>query len=178
MFDMALIDECKNINVPTQIVRAIVKEESSSNILSVNVNHEGKSLVSYKPKTKDEAIQLANSWINKGYAVDLGLMQLNSENFDKFNIKTNEALNPCTNIKVASTIYYNFFKKLNTKIPYKKRVQMALSGYNTGDYKKGFNNGYVAKYDKHLDFTDNKNVKEYAKYLLSIKFPSSLVATY
>ncbi len=176
MIDIALINECKHNEVPVKIVQAIIKEESNKNPLSINVNKDGKSLISYSPKTKEKAKQLAKFWIDKGYTVDIGLMQLNSANFDNYNITIEKALNPCKNIKVASSIYYKFFKALNKKIPLKTRVYKAFSAYNTGSYSKGFKNGYVAKYKKYFGTSySNKDFKKYANYLLSIKFPSSQV---
>ena len=43
MFD-GMIDTCKHNQVPTEIVRKIMKVESSKNQLSINVNHDGKSI--------------------------------------------------------------------------------------------------------------------------------------
>lgn len=151
MLDLAIVDICKNQSVPSYIVRAIIKNESARNPLSINVNHKGKSLISYNPKTKEKAFQLAKSWINKGYTVDIGLMQFNSANFGsypKYSIK--DMLDPCKNIKVASTIYHRNFIAINKKYSFSQRVLMALSAYNTGSYTKGFKNGYVAKYEPSL----------------------------
>lgn len=89
MFD-GMIDTCKHNQVPTEIVRKIMKVESSKNQLSINVNHDGKSLVSFNPKTKLEAKKIAIEWMNKGYTIDVGVMQLNSENFSKFNISIDD----------------------------------------------------------------------------------------
>lgn len=173
MFD-GMIDTCKHNQVPTEIVRKIMKVESSKNQLSINVNHDGKSLVSFNPKTKLEAKKIAIEWMNKGYTVDVGLMQLNSENFSKFNISIDEALEPCTNIKVASTIYNNFYKLTNKNDNEILRIQQALSGYNTGNLLNGFKNGYVAKYEISssdlVAVVDKKELKKYAESLLAMRF--------
>ena len=60
MLDSLFIEQCKNPVVPTQIVKMIVQEESSKNPYSINVNKDGKSFVSFTPKTKDEAIKIWN----------------------------------------------------------------------------------------------------------------------
>ncbi len=178
MFDMALIDECKHNEVPTKIVQAIIKEESSKNPFSININKDGRSIISYHPKTKKKAKLLAKYWIDKGYSVDVGLMQINSTNFKQYNLSLDRALNACTNIKVASTIYYKFFNSLNKNTPLNTRIYKAFSAYNTGSYSRGFKNGYVAKYKKYFGTTyvKTKDLKKYARYLLSIKFSSSQVA--
>ena len=71
MIDTLFIEQCKNPTVPTSIVRMIVQEESSKNPYAVNVNKDGKSFISFIPKTKDEAITIAQSYINAGFSVDV-----------------------------------------------------------------------------------------------------------
>ena len=151
MIDTLLIEQCKNPTVPTAIVRMIVQEESSKNPYAVNVNKDGKSFISFIPKTKDEAITIAQSYINAGFSVDVGYMQLNSDNFKQLNTTLENALEPCKNIYLSSTIFYNFYKDTSKKDSSITRVQKSLSAYNTGSYELGFKNGYVAKYDKYFE---------------------------
>lgn len=150
MIDTLFIEQCKNPTVPTSIVRMIVQEESSKNPYAVNVNKDGKSFISFIPKTKDEAITIAQSYINAGFSVDVGYMQLNSDNFKQLNTTLENALEPCKNIYLSSTIFYNFYKDTSKKDSSITRVQKSLSAYNTGSYELGFKNGYVAKYDKYF----------------------------
>ena len=151
MLDSLFIEQCKNPVVPTQIVKMIVQEESSKNPYSINVNKDGKSFVSFTPKTKDEAIKIAQTYINAGFSVDVGYMQLNSDNFELFNTTLEKAIEPCQNLFCASTVYYNFFKNTSKESPKIQRVKQSLSAYNTGSYELGFKNGYVAKYDKYFE---------------------------
>lgn len=150
MIDTLFIEQCKNPTVPTAILRMIVQEESSKNPYAVNVNKDGKSFISFIPKTKDEAITIAQSYINAGFSVDVGYMQLNSDNFKQLNTTLENALEPCKNIYLSSTIFYNFYKDTSKKDSSITRVQKSLSAYNTGSYELGFKNGYVAKYDKYF----------------------------
>ena len=151
MIDTLLIEQCKNPIVPTKIVKMIVQEESSKNPYAVNVNKDGRSFISFIPKTKNEAITIAQSYINAGFSVDVGYMQLNSDNFKQLNTTLENALEPCKNIYLSSTIFYNFYKDTSKKDSSITRVQKSLSAYNTGSYEKGFENGYVAKYDKYFE---------------------------
>ena len=151
MIDTLFIEQCKNPTVPTAIVRMIVQEESSKNPYAVNVNKDGKSFISFIPKTKDEAIKIAQTYINAGFSVDVGYMQLNSDNFKQLNTTLENALEPCKNIYLSSTIFYNFYKDTSKKDSSITRVQKSLSAYNTGSYELGFKNGYVAKYDKYFE---------------------------
>jgi type IV secretion system protein VirB1 len=104
-------------------------------------------------------------------------MQVNSANLTKYNTTVKEMLDPCKNIYVASSIYYDFYKNTPKNDTQLLRTQKALSAYNTGSYTKGFKNGYVGKYFSGAPHSTPKHVKKYAKYLLSIKFPSRLTAT-
>lgn len=151
MLDSLFIEQCKNPTVPTQIVKMIVQEESSKNPYAVNVNKDGKSFISFTPTNKNEAIKIAQSYINAGFSVDVGFMQLNSDNFASLNTTLEKAIEPCQNIFFASTVYYNFFKNTNKENPKIIRVKQSLSAYNTGSYELGFKNGYVAKYDKYFE---------------------------
>lgn len=151
MIDTLFIEQCKNPIVPTSIVKMIVQEESSKNPYAVNVNKDGKSFISFIPKTKNEAITIAQSYINAGFSVDVGYMQLNSDNFKQLNTTLENALEPCKNIYLSSTIFYNFYKDTSKKDSSITRVQKSLSAYNTGSYELGFKNGYVAKYDKYFE---------------------------
>ena len=151
MIDTLFIEQCKNPIVPTSIVKMIVQEESSKNPYAVNVNKDGKSFISFIPKTKDEAITIAQSYINAGFSVDVGYMQLNSDNFKQLNTTLENALEPCKNIYLSSTIFYNFYKDTSKKDSSITRVQKSLRAYNTGSYELGFKNGYVAKYDKYFE---------------------------
>lgn len=183
MFDVAFIEQCKNPYAPTQIVQQIINNESGKNEYAINVNSNGKSLKAYIPKTKEKAAKIAKEWIAKGYTVDIGLMQINSDNLAKYNTTVDEVLDPCKNINVASSIYHNAYKKTPKTDSPLLRTKKALSVYNTGTLTKGFRNGYVARYfpGTKSKYTQNKpiskKVKKYARYLLSIKFPSSQIAT-
>lgn len=158
MLDALFIEQCKNINVPTKIVQAIVQNESAKKPFTVNVNKDGKSYISFNPKTKDEAKKIATNYINAGFSVDVGYMQLNSDNFSRLDTNLDEALDPCKNIYFASTIFFNFYEKTNTNKPKLERVKETLSAYNTGSFTRGFKNGYVAKYEKYLE-TKNYQAK-------------------
>lgn len=151
MIDTLFIEQCKNPGVPTVIVKAIIENESAKKPFAINVNKDGKSFVSFIPKTKDEAIKIAQSYINAGFSVDVGYMQLNSDNFKQLNTTLENALEPCKNIYLSSTIFYNFYKDTSKKDSSITRVQKSLSAYNTGSYELGFKNGYVAKYDKYFE---------------------------
>lgn len=145
MIDALLIDQCKNLNVETSIIQAIMKVESNYNDLVVNVNKVG----SFKAKTKDEAKSIIQDYMAKGYSVDIGLMQFNSNNlqypaFSHYSF--DDLLDSCKNIKAGSDIFYLAYESTDKNLNHQERIQQALSIYNTGNKEFGFKNGYVAKY--------------------------------
>ncbi|EAI1592275.1 lytic transglycosylase [Campylobacter jejuni] len=158
MIDIALIEQCKNPNVETQIIQKIIQIESHNQQFAININKIG----SFIPKTKDEAKTLTQSFINKGYSVDIGLMQFNSNNLKTPTFKNysiDDLLDPCKNIKAGSDIFYLAYEMTNENLAKEERINQALSIYNTGDLKKGFSNGYVAKYDSTAKMIDNLEEK-------------------
>lgn len=161
MFDVAMIEACKNPNVDTQIIQQIIDVESSNNRYAINVNSKGKSIVSLFAKSKEEASAKAKEYINKGYSVDLGLMQFNSNNLGLKVFKhldVDSVLEPCANIKAGSDVFYYAYEATSNKLPHKERLLKALSIYNTGNDKKGFTNGYVAQYK--MDSVSTPAVKQ------------------
>ncbi|MDN5071438.1 lytic transglycosylase domain-containing protein [Aliarcobacter butzleri] len=150
MIDIAFLESCKNPNVDNSIIQQIVRVESNKNPFSINVNKDGKSFISFSPKTKIDAIKIARKYISEGYNIDIGLMQFNSNNL---NLKTfsdlsvDDLLDPCINIKSGSDLFYLAYESTDIKLTKEERTKIALSIYNTGDKDLGFKNGYVDKYN-------------------------------
>ncbi|MDG2633015.1 transglycosylase SLT domain-containing protein, partial [Vibrio parahaemolyticus] len=87
MMDIDQYSHCIYQVHPTTIEQ-VIKNESNFRPLAINVN----ALPNQKPpritqpKTKQEAIQLANYYVSLGHSVDLGLMQINSKNLAPFGV--------------------------------------------------------------------------------------------
>jgi len=145
MIDMALIDMCKNPNVDSNIIQQIIRVESSFQKFVVNVN----KLDSFVLKTPEEAEKTAKEYIEKGYSVDMGLMQFNSKNLRLpifSHLSVNDLFDPCKNIKAGSDVFFLAYESTNKNLSKEERINKALSIYNTGNQDLGFKNGYVAKY--------------------------------
>ncbi|MGF1877450.1 lytic transglycosylase domain-containing protein [Photobacterium frigidiphilum] len=148
MFDIAPLEHCIN-QVHPAMVQKIIAVESANNPIAINVNIlKGKPKPRYTPpKTKAAAIRLANDYIKQGHSVDLGLMQVNSNNLTHYGVTVNDMFNPCKNINVGSTILYEAYQRaLRTKKEPQIALRHALSIYNTGNMTYGFKNGYVNRY--------------------------------
>lgn len=140
-----LIETCA-INTHPKTVKAVIRVESAGNYLAIGVNGNLKLRKAQNPK---DAAQLAQYAISKGYSVDIGLMQINSNNIRKFGLSLEEAFNPCTNIRLGTKILSsNYSNAVDYHGEGQGALKAALSAYNTGSMTKGFRNGYVGKYYK------------------------------
>ncbi|PHJ03285.1 lytic transglycosylase domain-containing protein [Campylobacter fetus] len=160
MFDLAIIENCKNPNVSSPIIKQIIQIESNFNEFAINVNKIG----SFTPKTKDEAINLAKKYISNGYSVDIGLMQFNSKNLNSklfLHYSIDDLLDVCKNIKAGSDLFYLAYESTDPNLDKNERINKALSVYNTGNQQLGFKNGYVAKFD--IQNSNNIEIQKIAR---------------
>jgi type IV secretion system protein VirB1 len=132
-------------NVAPATLEAVISVESGGNPLALNVN----GLAVQPPPARDvsDAERVAASFIARGYSVDLGLMQVNSRNLVELGLTVEQVLDPCTNIRGGATILTaDYTEAARTRGEGQSALQAALSAYNTGDFYRGFANGYVAHY--------------------------------
>ena len=83
--------------VPELIIRAVIDTESSGNPIAINM--EGKA---YYHRSAEEAADFLHRY--KGRSIDVGLMQVNSFWFRKFNIPQAFGLRECFNINFGTWI--------------------------------------------------------------------------
>ena len=136
-------------DVSPQTIQEIIRVESSGNPLSINVN---RLPISEQPRaqTTEEAVSVARYYIEAGYSVDMGLMQVNSENLAWLGIGLDNLqilFNPCANITAGAAILSESYQRAALVYgPGQTALQAALSAYNTGNFLSGFSNGYVARF--------------------------------
>lgn len=138
------LKECSP-NVAANTMLAIIKTESNSFPWSIGLNIKGKRLFS-QPANFNQAVKWVNYLEQNKYNFDVGLAQVNIKNIHKFGYKAQDLLDPCTNLKVSSSILHKNYNqaRLNSSNSYEALLK-ALSAYNTGNYSSGFTNGYVNK---------------------------------
>ena len=132
-------------NVAPVTLEAIIQVESAGNPLALYVN----GARTQPPPAKDarEAAQVATRFIQRGYSVDLGLMQVNSRNLAALGMTVEQVLDPCANVRTGATILTaDYAAAVRSRGPGEAALQAALSAYNTGDFQRGFANGYVARF--------------------------------
>lgn len=130
--------------VHTTTLEAIVTHESRANIYAIGVNGDYK--LPKQPSNFEEAVSTAKWLHSEGYNFDAGLAQINIKNFEWLGLSIEDSFDSCKNLaaaeKVLTTCYERAVKEFEEGQP---ALQAALSCYNTGNFEKGFANGYVYK---------------------------------
>jgi|SRR5215469_67217 len=79
-------------------------------------------------------------------SVDVGLMQISTDEAVRRHIQPAALLDPCTNVRTGWSILEDDYKiEVNRFGPGQVALQHALSRYNTGDTNRGIDNGYLAR---------------------------------
>ena len=133
-------------NIAPVTLEAVIQVESHGDPLLLHVN--GPTAQPRNSGDADEAAALARRYIAQGYSVDLGLMQVNSRNLAELGYTIEQMLgDPCANIRAgAAVLTADYAAAVRTHGEDQAALQAALSAYNTGDFHRGFENGYVARY--------------------------------
>jgi len=84
--------------VPVKLLYAISKVESDLEPYCININSHGKSAGSKCYNDYQSAYYVAERLFNSGYNIDIGLMQINSENIKDNHWNIANVLYPCTNV--------------------------------------------------------------------------------
>lgn len=127
-------------SVAPSTTNAIIQTESSGNPYAIGDNTTRKS---HFPKSRREAVQLADNLLSLGHSLDMGLMQINSSHLKSRNLSLDEIFDPCSNINIGTSILSEFFRKYDRGEARDVVLFKALSAYNTGSAWKG--PGYINK---------------------------------
>ena len=74
----------------------------------------------------------------------LGLAQVNDRNLHKLGLSVREVFEPCTNLAAGGKILTDFYQKAMQKFgPGSRALRASISAYNSGDWMRGENEGYV-----------------------------------
>jgi type IV secretion system protein VirB1 len=167
MIPLSFISKCVVAGVSALTVQKIITVESMGDYLAINVNTQKVHFA--LPQSKYEAVKTASHFLKRGFNLDLGLMQINSNNLSKYNLNIRDAFDPCKNINVGSRILKDSFSRAAVKFKShgQDTLMAALSAYNSGNFRTGFSNGYVKKYYPNL------NIKNETQSLISNKLSTT-----
>ncbi|MGE4530842.1 MAG: lytic transglycosylase domain-containing protein [Acidithiobacillus sp.] len=123
---------------------AIVKHESGFNQYAIGIN-KGKRLPQ-QPRNRAEAIKIVKDLIDQGVDFDAGLGQINVRNWQWLGLTPEKVFDPCTNLKAAQAVLKDCYVRATSRFQAGQPALMAaFSCYNTGNFQRGFDNGYVGK---------------------------------
>lgn len=91
---------------------------------------DGKSVISHLPSNKLDALSIVRSIESKKRRYSVGLMQITSSNFKRFNVDAEKLFNPCTNLAVFEKIITDCYTRGKT-------LKNALSCYYSGNFNAG-----------------------------------------
>lgn len=150
---MEYIEQCAP-GAPAAIVKAIIQTESSFNPLAIHVNKGVK--LARQPASRKEAEVWGKWFIENGYNIDAGLMQINSGNWERLGLSTATVFDTCENIRAGATLFSRDHQHAVGSLgPGKSSIIAALSAYNTGNYLAGVRNGYVLRVMKNMNTTEH-----------------------
>lgn len=113
-------------DAPANYITAIARTESGLQPFAIHDNTTGKT-VTPAPSSHKEAVGIARDLLKAGHNLDVGLLQVNTQNWNWLGLNVETALDPCRNVAAGAAVLQSF------------------SAYNTGNRVKGFTNGYVQK---------------------------------
>jgi len=143
--------------VPLTTLSAIIRVESGGNPNAMQIDFprallkqwhlpEGTLRLKRQPATQREALQWLDYFERHGIFVDLGLMQVSTAEAQRRGIPVESLLDPCFNLRAGWQILDSAYQlEIKTYGPGQEALQHAISRYNTGDTRRGIDNGYLAR---------------------------------
>lgn len=108
---------------------ALIHTESGYNANAIAVVSAGIKISN--PIVKKQALVAIKKLNNANYSI--GLAQINSSNFKKYNVTAEQLLDPCTNLKISQKILIECYSRSPNM-----KISEALSCYYSGNFKYGF----------------------------------------
>jgi type IV secretion system protein VirB1 len=115
--------------------------ESGGDDLSINVNRGPR----VRARSAADDAALVRRYMAQGYTVDVGLAQINSANFARLGVTVEQVFDPCTNLRLASSILQEGYGLASRHYAGLDAISATYSLYNTGTLTRGFRNGYVSR---------------------------------
>jgi type IV secretion system protein VirB1 len=127
--------------IAAEAVVPLVVTESGGDDLSININKGPR----VRAASIAEGAALVRRYMAAGYTVDVGLAQVNSANFARLGVTVEQAFDPCTNLRLASSMLQAGYGLAIQHFTGLDAISATYSIYNTGTLTRGFRNGYVGR---------------------------------
>ena len=134
---LALAQRCAP-EIATEAVVPLVLTESGGDPLRINVNRGPR----VRARSTAEAAAIVRRYASAGYTVDVGLAQINSSNFARLGVSSEQAFEPCTNLRLASTVLQQGYGLASRFYSGLDAISATYSLYNTGTLTRGIRDGY------------------------------------
>lgn len=129
---------------------ALVQTESGGNPHAIGVVD---GYLVRQPRNKAEALATARSLQAQGMDYSVGLAQINRRNFARLGLTLDSAFEPCANLTAMQAVLGECFGRARSTPPTPSSEQtseqtalrMALSCYYSGNFQRGFRDGYVQR---------------------------------
>lgn len=128
---------CHDLAVPMEVMQHVVNVESGSNPFAIGVVG---ARLERQPQNLDEAVATARMLESQGYNYSLGVAQVNRANFARYGLDSYEkAFDVCPNLQAGTQILAQCYAQAGGA------WDKAFSCYYSGNFAKGFADGYVQK---------------------------------
>lgn len=128
---------CQPLAVPAVVMQHVVDVESAFNPYAIGVVG---ARLARQPRTLPEAVATARMLAEREYNFSLGLAQVNRQNLARYGLSSYAlAFDACANLRAGSRILAECYSRAG------KDWGKALSCYYSGNFTKGFRDGYVQK---------------------------------
>lgn len=142
--ELALLASTCAPDVHLNTLRAVIKHESGFNQYAIGIN-KGERLKN-QPKSLDDAIRTVEDLIERKVDFDAGLGQINVRNWAWLGLTPRTVFDPCMNLKASQAVLKDCYVRATKQFQEGQPALMAaFSCYNTGNFERGFRNGYVEK---------------------------------
>ena len=132
-------------NIHPDTLSALIRHESRGSPYAIGVSEKRQHLPE-QPQTLASATAAADRLIKQGIDFDAGLGQINVRNWAALNLDSHTVFDPCRNLAAAQTVLADCYARaLPQHQDPQQALRAALSCYNTGNFTRGFRNGYVGK---------------------------------
>jgi type IV secretion system protein VirB1 len=128
-------------SVEVGTAQAIIRRESGGNPYAIGVVG---AKLSHQPRTKEQALYVANVLKDAALEFDVGIAQIRTTNLTKLGVSIEQALDPCQNMQLMQFLLVEAHQRAQRQ-GYKGAGASiaAVSAYNTGNFVRGLQNGYV-----------------------------------
>ena len=128
--------------VHANTAQALVAVESSFNPHAIGVVG---GVLERQPRNRAEALSTASYLQAHGWNYSVGLAQINVRNFGRLGLTTDNAFDPCENLRAMQAVLAECFDRSAVSAPPHSALRQALSCYYSGNFVTGFRHGYVQR---------------------------------